>query len=559
MAQQSGAPKTIPGSAELVVIPLIFYLVCFYLLTFPQLHQFSTHYFTDEGDGLGNIWNLWWTNKAITELHQSPWHTTFLYYPYGTSLLPHTLNPFNGVLAIVLMRLMSQVQAHNFVVVFAFVVSGVTAFFLAREFTKSYGACLVAGYIFTFSEYHFSHAQGHLNLLSMEWIPLFVLCWYRLIRRPRVLTGVLAGGVLFLVLLCDYYYFLYCVLIGMLIFIWHWIRSRDWIFFLRSQYPRALGAFLLVTLITSGPLVISLLMLLIRDPPLGAHDPAEFSLDLLGLFIPGRQWRFAGLTSFYWSGLNDAVEKSVHLGFAVFVVLVFVWIRRKKLHEAVGLWFLVFIVFALLALGPALHVAGHEVRFPLMPYTVVAKVIPGVSLGGMPVRMVSVAILAASVLVAIGLAELFSRKRRSAVLVALLLVVLVFEYLPGPLPARENPVPDFVRELQKLPEGAVYDVRSSKFHALYYQTVHQRPMAFGYIARVSSSVDAKSRELRRVFETGDYAKLYRDYGFRYLILPHEMNVVAALGSPLYQDGDAQIYDLSVVSKVGTRAPMVQKY
>ena len=109
---------------------------------------------------------------------------------------------------------------------------------------------------------------------------------------------------------------------------------------------------------------------------------------------------------------------------------------------------------------------------------------------------------------------------------------------------RENPLPDFVRELQKLPDGAIYDVRSSKFHALYYQTVHQRPMAYGYIARVARSVDAKSTDLRRVFEMGDYARLYSEYGFRYLILPRDMNVVAALGAPLYQDNDAQIYDLS---------------
>lgn len=544
MAQQSGASKTIAGSVELVVIPLIFYLACFYLLTFPQLHQFSTHYFTDEGDGLGNIWNLWWTNKAISELHQSPWHTTFLYYPYGTSLLPHTLNPFNGMLAIILLRLMSQAQAHNFIVIFTFVISGVTAFFLAREFTKSFIACLIAGFIFTFSEYHFSQAQGHLNLLSMEWMPLFVLFWYRLITRPRVVTGVLAGGVLFLVLLCDYYYFLYCVLVGLLIFIWHVFRSRDWLFFLRSKYPRALGAFLMATLITSGPLVISLFILLVRDPPSGAHDPADFSLDLMGLLIPGRQWRFPELTSFYWNGLNDTVEKSVHIGFAVLVVLVYVWIRRNRVHEAIGLWFLVFIVFALLALGPALHIAGHEIHFPLMPYTIVARVIPGMSLGGMPVRMVSMAILAASVLAAVGLAELLARKGRSAVFVAILLVVLVVEYLPGPLPARENPLPDFVRELKKLPDGAVYDVRSSKFHALYYQTVHQRPMAFGYIARVSRSVETKSSELRRVFEMGDYEQLYREYGFRYLILPRDMNLIAALGAPLYQDNDAQIYDLS---------------
>jgi hypothetical protein len=46
---------------------------------------------------------------------------------------------------------------------------------------------------------------------------------------------------------------------------------------------------------------------------------------------------------------------------------------------------------------------------------------------------------------------------------------------------------------------------------------------------------------------GDYEKLYREYGFRYLILPSRMNLVAALGSPLYQDNDAQIYDLSNTS------------
>jgi hypothetical protein len=535
MAQQSGAPKTI----TLVVIPLLVYLVCFYLLTFPQLHQFSTHYFTDEGDGLGNIWNLWWTNKAITELHQSPWHTTFLYYPYGTSLLPHTLNPFNGILAIPLMRFMTQVQAHNFIVVFAFIASGLTTFFLAREFTKSTAACLLGGFIFTFSEYHFAHAQGHLNLLSTEWIPLFLLCWYRLITKPRVVTGVLSAGTLFLVLLCDYYYFLYCVIGGLLIFIWHWTRSKDRLFFLRSNYPRALGAFLLVTLITAGPLMLSLLMLVVRDPPLGAHDPAEFSLDLFGLFIPGRHWRFSELTSFYWSGLNDPVEKSGYIGFAVLFLLVYAWIKRKHSHEAVGLWLLIFLVFAVLALGPVIHIGGHEI--PFTPYTVLAKLIPGMSLGGMPVRMVVMAILAASVLAAVGFAELLRRKRSSAV-IAILLVVLVFEYLPGPLPARENPLPDFVKELKKLPDGAIYDARSSKFHALYYQTIHQRPMAFGYISRPTTSVDAKSRELRRVFEMGDYEKLYREYGFRYLILPARMNTT--IGSPVYQDNDAQIYDLS---------------
>jgi hypothetical protein len=69
-------------------------------------------------------------------------------------------------------------------------------------------------------------------------------------------------------------------------------------------------------------------------------------------------------------------------------------------------------------------------------------------------------------------------------------------------------------------------------------------MAFGYISRLTASVDAKSQELRRVFEMGDYERLYQEYGFRYLILPARMNLVAAPGPPIYQDSDAQIYDLS---------------
>ncbi|HEV2836524.1 MAG TPA: hypothetical protein VGW58_14470, partial [Pyrinomonadaceae bacterium] len=239
--------------------------------------------------------------------------------------------------------------------------------------------------------------------------------------------------------------------------------------------------------------------------------------------------------------------KSVHIGFAVLFLLAYVWIKRKELHEAVGLWFLVLLVFAVLALGPVIHIGGHEIRFPLMPYSLLVKLIPAMSLGGMPVRMVVMAILAASVLAAVGFAELLRRRSssRSAIFAAVVLVILVFEFLPGLLPARENPLPDFVRELKKLPDGAVYDVRSSKFHALYYQTIHQRPMAFGYISRTSTTVDAKSSELRSVFEAGDYEKLYRNYGFRYLILPRSMNLVAALGTPLYQDNDAQIYDLSI--------------
>ena len=140
---------------RMVAAPLIFYLLFFCLLTYPAVSMFPTHYFADGEDGMQNVWNIWWVEKAVTHLHQSPWHTTFLHYPYGVTLLGQTLNPFNGFFGIVLLPFMNQVAVHNVIVTFSFIVGGLTAFLLAYYLTRSYWPSMVAGYVFTFSPYHF--------------------------------------------------------------------------------------------------------------------------------------------------------------------------------------------------------------------------------------------------------------------------------------------------------------------------------------------------------------------------------------------------------------------
>ena len=169
----------------MLIFPIVIYFIFFCILTFPLIFYFHTHFFADHSDGLQNVWNIWWVNKAITELHQSPWYTTYLCYPQGTSLLGHTLNPFNGFFGIFLLKFLTLIETHNVIVIFSFVIGGVTAFWLSFYITKSYWCSLIAGYIFTFSQYHFMHAEGHLSLVALEWIPLFILCWYRLITNPK--------------------------------------------------------------------------------------------------------------------------------------------------------------------------------------------------------------------------------------------------------------------------------------------------------------------------------------------------------------------------------------
>src|SRR4030042_6248184 len=112
--------------SRLWIFPILLYLIMFCILTYPLIFKFPTHFFADTGDGLQNVWNIWWVNKAVTQLHQSPWYTTYLHYPHGTSLLGHTLNPFTGFLGIFLLKFLSLIETHNVIVLFSFVIGGVT-------------------------------------------------------------------------------------------------------------------------------------------------------------------------------------------------------------------------------------------------------------------------------------------------------------------------------------------------------------------------------------------------------------------------------------------------
>ena len=120
--------------------PVIFYCIAFAILTYPLLLFFSTHLFADQGDGLQNVWNLWWVNKAVTQLHQSPWYTSYLHYPKGVSLLGSTLNPFNGFMGIVLLNFMTLIETYNSIVIFSFVMGGLTVFWLAYSIQDHTGA-----------------------------------------------------------------------------------------------------------------------------------------------------------------------------------------------------------------------------------------------------------------------------------------------------------------------------------------------------------------------------------------------------------------------------------
>jgi hypothetical protein len=279
-----------------------------------------------------------------------------------------------------------------------------------------------------------------------------------------------------------------------------------------------------------------------RDPLLFESDPRQFSADALALVVPGANWRFGELTRPVWSRypLPDNVDLS--LGLPVLVLAAWVWRRRADVPADVRVraWVLVLVAIVALSLGPSLQVAGRDTGLPL-PWAALDW-LPPLKLSGKPVRFLVVATVATSVLAAAGVALLRARGQRAAL--AAFGVALLVDHLPAPLPTTSLAVPAYVRALKAEREGALLDLSCGYARPLWHQTIHERPLAFGYLARLPTSVYVKEEALRAAHARGDWATLRAAHGIRWLaVAPGGPPANAAALRLVVADEAALLYEL----------------
>ncbi|MCA8955889.1 MAG: hypothetical protein KDC87_07435 [Planctomycetes bacterium] len=499
------------------------YLVAYYLYTYPATHTFSTHILADGGDGPQNLWNNWWVRFAVAN-GQSPWWTDFLHHPYGTSLVTATLNPFNGFCTVPLCALgVGQVAAFNVMVVASFVLTGWGMFLLARELTGSYWGSVLAGAVLTFSPFHLAHAFGHMQLVSLEWLPVFLFCWVRLLRRPTHPRALAAAAVLLLVLLCDYYYTMYAVVTGALLFGFELLAHRATLRRYLVERVRPLVTFTVSSLVLCGPLCVALLLQLTSEPHTGEHDAKFFGLDLLAPLIPGRMWRFASWTEFFWAregSKNFPLEFASHLGLSVILLAGYAVVRSWRGADRADTvrWLWIGGLFFSLSLGVELRVLGTPIT-GLTPYAALERLLPVMRYSGMPSRMSIITTLAAAVLAARGFAFAAQRLRhRYAWLLAVPLVALfVFDTLMWEQPTFRPEIPPVIEKLADLPRGCVVGLEQHKSRALYMQTVMRQPIPSGYVARVPVQLEHRAMALADMARRGEYDQLVEKAKADYLL------------------------------------------
>lgn len=149
------------------------------------------------GDTFVNLWSEWWVGYAILSAHTSFYYTNLFFYPLGASMAYQTLSPVVGLLSLPF-QAVSVSFAYNAMFFIAMGLSGATMFILAEYIVKDKRAAFVAGLVFAFSSFHIAQAIGHIEWINIEWVPLAIYFFIRIIRNEGGLENAIGLGASFM-------------------------------------------------------------------------------------------------------------------------------------------------------------------------------------------------------------------------------------------------------------------------------------------------------------------------------------------------------------------------
>lgn len=466
------------------------YVALTVLMTYPIAFGLSRHFMGDGYDGFQNTWNFWWFRKALTEW-RNPFFTDYQFHPTGVTLVFHTLNLFNAALSLPLQAVCNMETTYNVIALFTFAASGLAMYALVRHLLRHRGAAFVAGLIYAFCPYRMGHALGHLNLLSTEFIPLFVLFFLRTSEGGGKRDVLLATLTLTLCWFCSEYYILYSLTFAAVYLVVQRMR-RDGPVSIDGVKRVAISVTLFLLVI--APLWVQMFVVKSRENFDYFHDPHKWSADLLSFFVPGQISSYGALFKPIWStfsGSGRTAEDSMYCGYVALGLALFAWYTQR----AARVWWWMTLVFFVLALGPQLRVGGMALPVPL-PYALVHR-LPLVSLSGVPERfdiMVMLCLAISASFTVKHVAERASNPQLARLRVACAALAMALEYAAAPYPAVTLRVPAFYRQLAHEPgDFALIDTPFSA-PTMYLQTIHGKRLVDGYISRAPRRARAFVRD-----------------------------------------------------------------
>jgi len=311
------------------IIVIVGYFLLTLVLTYPLLFNINTKV-PGCCDVFQNLWNLWWVKKSITEL-KNPYYTDYLYHPIGANLTLHTLSLFNSLSSIPLQYIFNLVTTYNLLFLFSFIMSAFGMYLLVYYLTNNRKASFISGMIFAFSTYRFAHGfSGHLNLISTEWIPFYILFLIKTYREDDLRNAIIAAFFLFLTALCSWVYMGFLLIFtAFFLFYYSWFNPRC----VNDRFIKRLVVMFMIFSILIFPFFYPLMSAYLSGGHIsfGIEFPVTYSADLLSFFIPHPLNSLFGIytRSIYSNFSGNIGEQGSYIGYTVLFLVVYYLIKRE--------------------------------------------------------------------------------------------------------------------------------------------------------------------------------------------------------------------------------------
>ena len=553
--------------AGALVWAILGYALLTVILTWPSAANFSRSVAGFKGlDSLQYTWSLWWSGYSWGELGHSPAEVTHLYHPWGGEHPLLDVTPLLDWLAFPMFGRLSPTEVYNALFLASFVLSGVSMYLLALDVTGRPLPAFYAGAIYAFFPNRMGHAlSGHLTQLAAWWFPLYLLYLLRTFDEPSWRNAVLGGVFLALSLYVALVQTAYFVVPATLLVVVYGLIARRKV--LRRRHVAA-GAVLfgLAALLVApkyGPFIWRASQ---QGVEYDAPGVIDHSADGLAFLLPPPQHPFWGRAIERVTAMSrlfpepNELEHTTFLGWTPLLLGLLALERRQKNS---GLWLLVLLVSLWLSLGPVLRIGGRITGLA-QPYSLLAK-LPFYRWGRTPERFNELTMFCLALLAAQGLASLAVSRVAMASIIALTLTEMMVLW---PFPTGTPEPPDMLASWASQ-DGAVLNLPVSKRQignlAMYYQTVHHRPIVGGYIHRelpgmrayvkaIDAAVSGTAQGAERATTTAEIGGFLQGLGVRRALLHREFagetwtaavasRLTAALGPASADLGTALVYDV----------------
>jgi hypothetical protein len=443
---------------------LLLFVVLSLVLTYPlALHMADA--VEDRQDALLNVWITAWDGHQLLSDPLDLFDAN-IFHSYPRTLAYSELLLGNGLLALPIMSATGNpVLGYNVALLLSFVLSGFGTYLLVLRLTRSPGAGLVAGTIFSFSAYRMTNlAQA--QLLTTQWMPFALLALLQLMRRPK--ARYVATFVLFFCLqaLSSFYYaiLLAMAVAGLVVWqfaVWLWLRARE-----RAldgvRLGRA-GLYLLVAAVLCALIMLPFALPYFQvqralgfERSLADNEPFSASLRQYLMVPPGSAIHGRWLPSDDTPVAGGYAVDALFPGLVTLALSVWGLVRGRGRTR----WFFLVLAVAsiVLSLGPRLYLApGQPAGLEIdLPYAWLHAAVPGFKALRAPVRFDALVMLSLAVLAGYGVAAASGERKAGAeeenrrapgvattgvlLLVGLALALVVLESLVWPA-AQVEPVP----------------------------------------------------------------------------------------------------------------------